>query len=312
MFERDSGPDRNRSCGPRRLNPSLFLVVSLLCGACGGETPVEPTPFPEIPRNVVLLPEDGAIYAVNLDDPEERTMLVRGGDPTVTSDGTLIYVDSLGLAEYEPGSTKPRRIVRIMEAPENTDPWNEALRRPRVSRDGTLIAYCNESGDVFVVDRQTGDLQAEFQSKNSTEGFATPSWAEGNYLVMAGNKHGQGIFVSPPPYDSTYVIATEYYFAQALDVHPDGRSIIFRNFSGLAEIDLDGNNDHLVMTGSQRNGPVWLPDGERLFFIYSENTYSGDSAAIRNVESNESFPFDWMDIQFRAEPWGWEPSIAFR
>ena len=289
---------------------ALLVVMMIGCGDNAAE-PLPLTVFATIEPGSMVISQGSAIYAVDTADGT-RTDVARGQYPDITPDGGIICVDSLGLIEYRPGESKVRRILDFDEADGNPQHHATAIYRPKVSPDGAAIAYLGDSGHVFVVDRDGGDLLGAIRSTKGQGGYATVEWGTNNRIVFAGSNETFGVIVSAPPYTDTTRIAWKYDIVRALDVHPDGTRALFRYRNGLASIDLDGMNDRVEVTGYRRNGPVWLPDGERIFMVMAENARTADSAGIYNP-ADRSFDRSRFDsTSFQLREWGWDPVVTFR
>ena len=234
------------------LSAVLFITTTALASACGT------TPDAKgggANGTVFYSSASGDIWQLSLASGEQH-QLFQGSDPERTPEGTMIYHRS-NLFESTDG-VAPHAVVKAGGGA----PDNQGFVAPRLSGDGTRVAYITSGHDVvYVVNRADGALVSGFPVHSATLGFDRVSWTPDGRLVVAKTGSATGLYVSDA------ALTTWTRFDPNLDeprsptVSPDGKLVAFILNKHVFTMHLDGTEVKQLTTGDAAEFmPAFSPD----------------------------------------------------
>jgi hypothetical protein len=198
----------------------------------------------------------GEIWQLAMSTGETHRLFL-GSDPDRTAEGAFIYARA-SLFESADG-VAPRTIVQIS----SNERYMGGFVTPRLSPDGTQIAYVTNAFDVvYVVNRADGALLSSFPPRDASAGFERPSWTPDGRLVVAGTFAKPGLFVSDAAFSTWTQFDPNLSGPRNPTVSPDGALVAFELNHHIFTIHLDGTGVKQVTTGDNAEEfPVFSPDG---------------------------------------------------
>jgi tricorn protease-like protein len=235
---------------------------------------------------------DGEIHKLVLSTGTD-TLLGRGRGADVGADGRIVFVQD-HLVEGD-GTLGGLRTIVETNFDDVEERSNNNFADPRISPDGTKIAYSNLQRDAFVVNRADGAVVARFEYEGATERFDHPSWTPDGRIVVAGGMGNPGLFVS----DTTLANLTR--FDPELDlnvayparptVSPDGTKVAFMVEQQIQVVGLDGTGLTTLSGDDEATNPTWSPDGSFIAYATSAGRIKIRPAAGGDaVDVFESYP----------------------
>ncbi len=210
------------------------------------------------------------------------TRIIRGDDPTITSDHKIIFVDG-DLKESDLQGMNVRTIAQL-DRNSTTDNSHYSFGRPQVSQDGRFVAYQESkyTDQVYVVNRSDGSLAATVIANPGT--FFTPSWTQGGSVVVEGGSTNPGLWITSTT-ANTQIPGAEIGAGPRTD--PTGTKIAFTRNGDVYTINVDGSSvKKIVSDGKNYSTPVWSPDGKYLAFVLDAHLVYADIATgtVHNLE----------------------------
>lgn len=268
---------------------SRFVFAGLLMAVVGGcfedepEDPAEPTEQekqnPQNPNN----PNDpktpdpagalqGKLFWVDDYDREIHrldlatgtdTLLGKGYMSDVASDGSVVFVGSDGdLSEAAQDAVNAPRVI-VKQDFSSDKSHDDNFENPKVSPDGTKIAFSDLQRSSFVVNRADGSVVAKFEATGAQR-YDRPTWTPDNRLVIAGGTENRGLFITdaalgnPTRFDPNLDLNVAYPANPC--VSPDGKKVAFAVEHRIQTMNLDGTGLVTVSDEPEANRPVFSPD----------------------------------------------------
>jgi Tol biopolymer transport system component len=219
----------------------------------------------------------GHIYWVSSADIQIHKLDLATGNDVVlgfghsvdkASDGQLILVGRSGIEESDETLVTTRVIMT--ESYDSKDDADVNPTFPRVSPDGTKVAYQTLADNSFVRNRADGTVVARFEHTGATDGFLVPSWTPDGRLVLAGGFANPGLYLTDNDLTTPTRFDPNLQQPGEPSVSPDGTKVAFilKNLvyvinidgTGLTQIDptTDSTEDHF---------PAWSPDGSHVAYF---------------------------------------------
>lgn len=288
---------------------SRFLLAGVLCAGlagCPNDEPTDPANpnTPNTPKEPATpgagTPLQGTMYWTEDGDGEiHRLDLATGTDTAlgtgtgadVAPDGKLVFVN-LDLSEASPdalGASTP--IVKTnFDGAEAAD---DNFANPRVSKDGTKVAYSSLSRNAFVVNRADGTVLARFEA-TAAERYDRPSWTPDGRVVLVGGYGNPGLFVS----DATLTNLTRFDPDLELNVaypatpslSPDGTTVAFRVEKVIQTLRIDGTGLTTLTDEDEAREPTWSPDGAYIAYASYGHIKIRRATGGAPVDVLESYP----------------------
>ena len=316
--------------GPACLPALAALVVLLFFGGCGPDVADIPDYTPEtledLPLNTLYVGsiEDGRIWSIDLETAEERR-LVSGSDPTISPEGTLVCAHSAGLVEYVPGTPGYRVIVPHRLGQPFDEVYNDAFHLPRVSPDGRFVCYVGDFHNVFVVDRQSGELIASWVTGDNFTGYDRPTWTPENRIVMAGVEENRGVHITDTPF-TTLELLDPWLTEDVADpaVSPDGESILFTIGESIYRLPTDGSGwfEEIDSFWPWKGMPTWSERGDLIAWIdvtydfngepYFHSDRRGYAITVYDPQTERRREYRLSRDTLYLHPYGFTPQIAVR
>ncbi len=306
------------------------FVVALLLGGCDPDVLDDSDPTPatlgELPLNTLYVGsiEDGHVWGIDL-ETEVETRLVSGSDPTTSPEGTLVCAHSVGLVEYVPGTPGYRVIVPHHLGQPFDEVYNDAFRLPRVSPDGRFVCYVGDFHNVFVVDRQSGELIASWVSGDNFTGYDRPTWTPDGRIVMAGVEENRGIHITDTAF-STLELLDPWQTEAVVDpaVSPDGKWILFTIGESIYRMPTDGSGwfEEIDSFWPWKGMPTWSERGDRMAWIdatydyygmpYYHSDRRGYAVTVVDLQTGKERLYRLSRDTLYLHPRGFTPQIAIR
>lgn len=204
---------------------------------------------------------DHEIWKLSLGDGSINKLISGGNQPDRTPQDSFIYVTT-DLDESADG-VMVKTIVKGVDFPSG---YNNNFSMPRLSPDGTMIAYESLDNFTYVVRRDSGQLLSSFPAaQNSTYGFERPSWTQDGRIVAAGGFSNPGLYISDAAFSTFTRFDPMLASPSEPSVSPDGKRVAFIVNGHVGVINLDGSGFQQVTTGNgEESYPAWSPDGTKL------------------------------------------------
>ena len=224
----------------------ILTIAAMLLGGCDDGTTGNVVPEPIIlgalrPGTLYVGSKfDGRVHAIDLATGADST-LVSGTDPTITAEGTLVVDHSAGLVEYTPGVEGYRVIVPRVIGKSAAGSSDDTFRTPRVSPNGSWVAYVGDFHDVHVVDRWSGELVASFSTGDRFTGHARPVWTPESLLMMSEvSDNAYRLVMASEDFGTLTTIDTgPLVDLQGADISRDGSAIVATGWGFLVSIDTE-------------------------------------------------------------------------
>jgi Tol biopolymer transport system component len=278
-----------------RITTLVVLSTCIALSGCSGDEPIDgPNDSVDTPTGTLYV-TSGAGDIVVLDlAARQATTLRAGRDAHPSVNGTLVYVTpGSGLVERSLDGTQAATVV--VENRQNASRFDDSFANPQVSPNGRYIAYQslmeNPSG-VFVVERDNGELAAEFGSAAAQTGYDRPTWTPDGRLVFAGaGPDSPGLYIT----DAALRFPTRFDSGlnepRQPDVSPDGTSVALVVAGRLWTMGIDGSGARAVaIPDSTIELPSWSTDGKWIAYhtgatIKFTKPGSGTSIDLRELGS---------------------------
>ena len=250
--------------------PDLWLSVSRT-----GTLAYAPSDITQ--RSLVLVDQLGQTVPVS----DQRRVYV---NVAVSPDGGRIATDvdyRVWLYELDGG--------RVRLAVENRD-WTTGELSPAWDPDGSRVLYSsNESGNWEIYARVPGTAESEVVLQKEYDQTVQAIAKDGTLVFLESDpKTGKDIWLLPPAGAAMPWLATVAEEIQP-DFSPDGRWLAYSsNASGSFEVyvgPVSGGSERTQVTTEGGQGPVWSPNGNRLFYR------QGATMMAVDVESLDPFKF---------------------
>jgi dipeptidyl aminopeptidase/acylaminoacyl peptidase len=243
-------------------------LVSLALISCSSEDPAT-TPGGKIGGGgqgllYYALSSQLEIHKLNLATGED-VKLGKGDAPSKTPEGTLIFITPLELAESNEDLAMHRIIVKRTD--NIAERWNKSFHAPRLSPDGTRVAYLSDFNAMYVVNRTDGKLVATFEHTGVTDGWYRPTWTPDGRIVAAGGFGNQGLFISDA--GLTKMTRFDQGLTQPADpaVSSDGKKVAFVLNDRVHVINIDGTGlKRIDPADTEDRHPSWSPDGSKIVY----------------------------------------------
>ncbi|GAC1526041.1 MAG: hypothetical protein NVS3B10_24610 [Polyangiales bacterium] len=198
----------------------------------------------------------GEIWAFSMASGEQQRLFL-GTDPDRTPEGTFIY-QRASLFESADG-VAPRKVVDISGGAA----FQRGFIAPRLSPDGTRIAYTSDGGEVvYVVNRADGSLVSSFPARVASVAFERPSWTPDGRLVVSSVYFNPGLFISDAALTTWTRFDPNLGGPREPTVSPDGTLVAFILNRHIFTIHLDGTGVKQITDGDlEEETPVFSPDG---------------------------------------------------
>ena len=225
-----------------------------------------------------------------------------GADPERTPQGTFIY-ELDDLVESSDGVMVRKIVAYNSDIPR----FNNGFHGPRLSPDGTLVAYETNDSLVYVARRDSGQIVStfnEFASGGSTAGWKRPSWTADNRLVVAGTFGNPGLYISDAAFTSFTRFDPMVSMPSQPSVSPDGKRVAFIVNQHVAVMNVDGTGLQMITTGNgEESFPAWSPDGNKIaaWNQYTLLTFSADGTgtAYDVIASHPDTSYNFLtDVPF--------------
>lgn len=249
---------------------SAFLLILPLAAACSSS---DKTGNAAGALTGTLYFDEGADYTMHKVDlaTGAHTLLGKGKQGQKTPQGTLLCIVDSNLAEA-PETLETYR--HIDDETIGSDLFAEGFDYPRLSPDGTKVAYVSLEGKIGVVDRQSGALITTIIDPKVGLGYGRPSWTPDGRLVFAGELGDEGIFITDAALANPTRIDPQLTDVSEAMVSHDGKFVAFIKTKQVWRMGIDGSNP--IKIDPENNDPndelpFWSPDDSVIFF---HNSYS--------------------------------------
>jgi Tol biopolymer transport system component len=199
--------------------------------------------------------------------------LGKGVAPSVAPDGRIVYTSPNDLVESAEDLVQQRAIVK---ATLDGDPQTgDGFKDPRVSPDGTKVAYETLEGALYVVNRDDGAVVSSFDNGGGqTHGWFRPTWTPDGRVIVSGDFGNPGFFRSDaglttlerfdPDFPAS-MFADPVYLA----VSPDGTKVTFVKDHQVNVMNVDGSGLAVLDTDETATDtyPTWSPDGSQIAYF---------------------------------------------
>lgn len=308
----------------------VATVLLMLLGGCDPDVIDDSDPTPEtlgeLPLNTLYVGsiEDGNVWAIDLETGLQMS-LVSGSDPTITPEGTLLCVHSVGLVEYTPGIAGYRIVVPHRLGPPFDELFDDAFHYPRVSPDGRYVAYVGDFHNVFVVERTSGELVASWVSGDNFTGYDRPTWMPDGRIVMAGVEENPGLQITDTTF-STIESLDPWLTDEVADpaVSPDGQRVLFVIGESIYTMPTDGSGwfEEIGWFWPWKGMPTWSEEGDRMAWIDVTYDYRGEpyyhsdrrgyAVTVVNPATGSERVYRLSRDSLYRHPYGFTPQIAVR
>lgn len=208
------------------------------------------------------------IHKLDLATGEDHK-LGKGQEASVAPDGLIVYKTPTDIVESDESMLQQRYI---MKSTTGSDRTAEGVAELQVSPDGTKVVYCTLRYNLYVLDRQSGDVLSSFEEGGSVgKGWYSPSWTPDGRIVVSGNFQNPGFYLSDAGF--TKLDRFDPDFPQSMFADPnyliashDGTKVAFvrnkqvnvMNIDGTGLVTLDGDET------AEDAYPVWSPDDSHI------------------------------------------------
>jgi Tol biopolymer transport system component len=219
----------------------------------------------------------GHIYWVSSADNEIHKLDLGTGDDAVLGfghavdkapDGKLIVIGRTGIEESDESLVSTRVIKKSDFNAKDSAEVNQTL--PKVSPDGTKIAYQTLSDSSFVCNRTDGTVVGRFEASGGTDGYLDPNWTPDGRLVIAGGYGNPGLFLTDATLKNPARFDPNLQQPKNPKVSPDGAKVAFVLKNLVYVIGIDGTGltqiDPTTESADDRY-PTWSPDGSRIAYF---------------------------------------------
>lgn len=184
------------------------------------------------------------------------------------TDGKLIIIGKTGIEESDERLLSTRVIKDNNYDAKDDAEVNQTF--PKVSPDGTTVAYQTLQDNTFVCNRADGTILARFEHTGATDGFLNPSWTPDGRLVMSGGFANPGLYLSDAALKTTTRFDPNLQQPKQPSVSPDGKKVAFilKNLVFVIGIDGTGLTQVDPTTDSAEDEfPTWSPDGTHIAYF---------------------------------------------
>lgn len=219
----------------------------------------------------------GHIYWVASADIEIHKLDLATGEDVVLGfghavdrapDGKLVVIGKQGIEESDESLVTTRVIKKSDFDAKDDAEVNQTF--PKVSPDGTKIAYQTLADNSFVINRTDGTVVARFEHTGATDGFLNPSWTPDGRIVMAGGFANPGVFLTDAALKKTTRIDPNLQQPEYPSVSPDGTKVacVVKNLVFTMNIDGSGLTQIDPTTDSAEDRfPTFNPAGTQIAYF---------------------------------------------
>lgn len=243
----------------------------------------------------------------------KHTLLGKGKRPQKTPQGTLLCTVDSNLAEA-PETLETYRHIDD-ESLDSSSLFAEGFDFPRLSPDGSKIAYVTNEGKIGVVDRQSGAILTTLVDPTIGLGYSRPSWTPDGRLVFGSQLGSEGIFITDAALANPKRI--DPMLTETVDaiVSHNGQFVAFTSSKQVWRMGIDGSNPIKVDADNTDDPndelPFWSPDDSVIFwhFGYSDVGFRAADGTKTTVLLSQLYPDTVKEIEGISQGTGmdWVP-----
>jgi Tol biopolymer transport system component len=249
--------------------------------------------------NAKQVPVDGSVGAYSWSPDSTRIMFSNVDVATGSAVESLVNADGSGVRPVGTGNV-------VVDAKSGVPVW---------SPNGKLAMFFDDP--ISVIDVETGESR-EFPGGGPK---GTAAWSPDSTQIIyssfvvvpasprATNQIHSNLYILDVASGATTAVPGDNTQKSGFAMSPDGQQIAYvRALSGSKEselraVNVDGSDDHFVLTGASSNtAPAWSPDGSRLAASVASNTSSGifvvraDGSEAKQITRGVVFDsLTWLD-----------------